>query len=158
MNLEQAFGTKFQKDVLRTRQFELNGHTFKVRVPLVAEMDAILKAMQTPDQARIEQHYKEFAESFLEDKDQAEKAGVVFKDNDVIVAGRSLLEAATTKSNTESRILAMFKLLVPEEQGFDMNTITYQMIDELFPFAIQLEIMDGITKTISPDYKTNRGK
>ena len=30
----QAFGSKFNKDDLRVRSFEMNGHTFKVKVPL----------------------------------------------------------------------------------------------------------------------------
>lgn len=158
MNLEMAFGHKFKKDSIRTRSFELGGHTFKVRIPLVSEMDAILKAMQTPDEERIEFHYKELTKAFFEDKKQAEDAGVKFEKDDVIVAGKSLREAATIKANTESRILEMFKLLVPEEQGFDMNTITYAMVEELFPFAIQLDIMECITKTIAPDYKGSRGK
>ena len=52
----------------------------------------------------------------------------------------------------------MFKLIVPEQIDFDMNTITYSMIEELFPFSIQLEIIEGITNTISPGYKATKGK
>ena len=41
-NLSQAFGSKFNKDLIRTRTFELGGHTFKVKVPLTAEYEKIV--------------------------------------------------------------------------------------------------------------------
>jgi len=47
---------------------------------------------------------------------------------------------------------------VPEDKTFDMNTITYSMVEELFPFSIQLEVVDSITKTISPSYESAKGK
>ena len=46
--LGSAFGEKYQakrKDIL-TRTFELGGHTFKVRIPLVAESDAMYKRLE----------------------------------------------------------------------------------------------------------------
>ena len=67
-------------------------------------------------------------------------------------------ETAINKVITEKRITEMFKLIVPEQADFDMNTITYSMIEELFPFSIQLEIIEGITNTISPGYKATKGK
>ena len=67
-------------------------------------------------------------------------------------------ETAINKVITEKRITEMFKLIVPEQTDFDMNTITYSMIEELFPFSIQLEIIEGITNTISPGYKATKGK
>ena len=76
----------------------------------------------------------------------------------MIVEGRSVREIAAGKATTEQRIVEMFKLLVAEEQGFDMDTITYPMIEELFPFAIQLEMLDLIAKTISPEYTAERKK
>lgn len=160
MNLAQAFGQKFQehKDAIRTRSFEMGGHTFKVRVPLAVEMDALVAAMKEPEPEKVEKYYKELAAPFVEDKKQSKESGIEFTENDVIVSGRSLREGATAKAITERRILEMIKLLVPEEQGFDMSTITYDMVEELFPFAIQLELMERITKTVSPDYKEHRGK
>jgi hypothetical protein len=49
-------------------------------------------------------------------------------------------------------------LLVPEEEGFDMDTITYSMIEELFPFTIQMQLVELISDTISPSYKETKGK
>jgi len=52
----------------------------------------------------------------------------------------------------------MIKLLVPEEKDFDMTTITYEMVDELFPFSVQLELLERIGDVISPSYSTTKGK
>jgi len=59
--LSSAFGEKYQakrKDLL-TRSFVLNGHTFKVRIPLVIESDAIYKKVSNPDDETIEKIYQE---------------------------------------------------------------------------------------------------
>ena len=75
-----------------------------------------------------------------------------------MVQGRSLKETAKNKILTDNRILAMIKLLVPEEKDFDMTTITYEMVDELFPFSVQLELLERIGDVISPSYSTTKGK
>jgi len=49
-------------------------------------------------------------------------------------------------------------MLVPENKDFDMNTITYADIEELFPFSVQLELLDYINSTISPNYTATKGK
>lgn len=156
MKLEAAFGKNFDSNKLRIRSFELNGHKFKVKVPLTTELESMYERINAKNEPRIEEIYKELSAPF--NKTNVDESIVEFKEDDVIVSGRSLREAATAKSNTETRILEMFKLLVPEEQGFDMNTITYDMVQEAFPFSIQVEIMELISKTTSPDYKEHRGK
>lgn len=161
MNLASAFGQKFQdhKDAIRIRSFELGGHTFKVKVPLTIELDAMYEVIKKPDEEAVEKYYAELSKTFIENRDTyKDNEEIQFTDDDVIVQGRSMREAAKNKATSEKRITEMFKLLVPEEQGFDMNTITYDMIEELFPFSIQLEIMDNISKVVSPDYKEKRGK
>ena len=81
-----------------------------------------------------------------------------YQDNDVLIKGTSYQETAKNKVIMENRITGLFKLLVPEEQGFDMSTITYEMIEELFPFPVQLQIMEEINAVISPNYKESKGK
>lgn len=149
----QAFGTKFNKDALRTRSFEFAGHTFKVRVPLTAESDAMFERLKTPDDAAVEKFYKELSKDFTEASDT-----VQITEDDVIIDGRSLREAAKSKVLIQARITEMMRLLVPEEQEFDMSTVTYDMIDELFPFAIQMQLMELIGETVSPNYNTTKGK
>lgn len=157
--LSQAFGQKFDKDRIRTRTFELGGHTFKVKVPLTAEFEAMTERMKLSDSTLVDKYYTELTSEFIKNKDgMSPDLGVEFTDNDVVIQGRSMREAAENKAITEMRIVEMFKLLVPEEQGFDMNTITYEMIEEMFPFSIQMDIIEAITDTVSPTYKASRGK
>lgn len=158
-NLSSAFGKKFNKDIIRTRSFDFNGHTFKVRVPLSAEYEAILKETQEVDEAKVDKYYNELAKEFIEKKDTIKSEDdVIFSDTDIVVQGRSLKETAKNKILTDNRILAMIKLLVPEEKDFDMTTITYEMVDELFPFSVQLELLERIGDVISPSYSTTKGK
>ena len=152
-NFSNAFGIKLNKDLLRIRSFEFNGHTFKVKVPLTAESDAMFERLKTPDEALIEQYYKEMSKSFTESSDT-----IQITENDVLIEGKSIREAAKSKVLIQSRVVEMMRLLVPEEIGFDMSTVTYEMVDELFPFAIQLQMMELIGETVSPNYATTKGK
>ena len=155
----QAFGSKFNKDDLRVRNFEMNGHTFKVKVPLTIEFEAMNERMKKADSEKIDKYYAELTKGFLDHKEEfPEELGIVFEENDILIQGRSMKEAAENKAVTEARIVELFKLLVPEEKGFDMATITYDMIEELFPFSIQMEIIEKISDAISPTYKDSRGK
>ena len=158
-NLEQAFGKKFNKDNVRMRSFDFNGHTFKVKIPLSAEYESLLTSVQEVDDAVVEKYYNELSGEFIKNKDTlAEQKEIEFKENDVIVQGRSMRETAKNKAISENRIVAMIRLLVPEEKDFDMATITYDMIDELFPFSVQLELVEEIGNVISPSYKSIKGK
>lgn len=157
--LSQAFGQTFDKDKLRIRSFELGGHTFKVKVPLTSEFEAMTDRMKAADNALIEKYYNELTQEFKKNQsDIPEDLGIKFLDNDIVIQGRSMKEAAKNKALTELRIVEMFKLLIPNEQGFDMNTITYDMIEEMFPFPIQMDIIEAISETVSPSYKATRGK
>jgi hypothetical protein len=160
-NLATALGKKFveNKEQIRTRSFELGGHTFKVKVPLSAESDAIQERLKNPDEELIEKYYKELAKPLLDNKDKSlPDDGVEFTENDVVVLGRSMREAAKNKVVTEARITEMFKLLVPEEADFDMTTITYQDIEQLFPLPIQLKVVEEISNVISFDYNKTKEK
>ena len=59
-----AFGEKYQanKKNLLIRSFELGGHTFKVRIPLMVESDAIYKKVSNPDDELVEKTYKVITE------------------------------------------------------------------------------------------------
>jgi len=161
-NFSKALGDKFElnKEALRTRKFEFNGHTFKVKVPLTVETDAISERTNNLDEVKLNEYYAELTKEFTDNKaDILDKTkDIEFTETDVIVKGRSLRETAKNKLLMETRILEMFKLLVPEEEGFDMNTITYSMIEELFPFTIQMQLLELISDTISPSYKETKGK
>jgi ribosomal protein S17E len=159
--LSAAFGNKFleNKDLVRTRSFDLGGHTFKVKIPLTSEYEAMLERMKLENPETIKKYYEEIAKEFIKNKATlSEDLGVVITDDDVVIQGRSIKETAKNKYLTELRILEMVKLLVPEEKDFNMSEITYEMVEELFPFSIQLELIERISETISPSYKETRGK
>ena len=156
-----ALGKKFveNKDAIRIRSFELGGHTFRVKVPLTSDFDAMQERVKIVDETKKDQYYQDLAKPFLENKEEFLKEGnVVFQDDDILLQGTSLKETAKNKAITENRILELFKFIVPEEEGFDMNTITYDMIEELFPFSVQLQVVECINEVISPSYKAAKGK
>ena len=154
-----ALGKSFNKDSLRIRSFELGNHTFKVKVPLTAEYESMLEAIKIVNNEKVNQYYDELSKEFINNKSEFEKQeDVVFTDNDILLKGTSLRETAKNKAILENRILSLIKLIMPEEEGFDMSTITYDMVEELFPFSVQIQLIEEISLVISPSYKTVRGK
>ena len=153
-----AFGEKYQanRKNLLTRSFELGGHTFKVRIPLVSESDAIYKKVSEPDTDMIEKIYVEITAS-LRQFEATQTEDFKFTDNDVIVDGRSMREAAKNKAITEARITEFFKLLIPAVEGASLDDLTYQDIEDEFPFSVQMQIVDKIGEVISPTYREARG-
>jgi hypothetical protein len=156
--LSTAFGEKYQanKKNLLIRSFELGGHTFKVRIPLVAESDEIYKKVSDPDADTVEKIYVDITASLR--KFQATQSDdFKFTDDDVLVDGRSMREAAKNKAITEARITEFFKLLVPELEGASLEDLTYKDIEEEFPISVQMQIVEKIGEVISPTYKEARG-
>jgi hypothetical protein len=153
-----AFGDKYQtnRKNLLIRSFELGGHIFKVRIPLVAESDAIYKKVSEPDEETIEKVYQEITKPLRQfENNQTEE--FKFTDNDILVDGRSMREAAKNKAITEARITEFFKLLVPEMEGVTLEDLTYADIEEEFPISVQMQIVEKIGEVISPTYKEARG-
>jgi len=153
-----AFGDKYQsnKKNLLTRSFELGGHTFKVRIPLVAESDAIYQKVSEPNEETIEKIYQEITKPLRQfENNQTEE--FQFTENDILVEGRSMREAAKNKAITEARITEFFKLLVPELDGASLEDLTYADIEEEFPLSVQMQIVEKIGEAISPTYKEARG-
>ena len=156
--LSSAFGEKYQakrKDLL-TRSFVLNGHTFKVRIPLVIESDAIYKKVSNPDDETIEKIYQEITAP-LRQFENNQTEDFEFTDTDILVEKRSMREAARNKAITEARITEFFKLLVPEMEGVTLEDLTYADIEEEFPIAVQMLIVEKIGEVISPTYREARG-
>jgi hypothetical protein len=161
MDFSKAFGEKFaeNKDLLRIRSFELNGHTFKVKVPLTSENEAMYERTKVIDEAKAQQFYDEMAKEILANPDKyKDDPEIEFQDSDIIVKGISLKETSRNKVLTQNRITEMVRLLVPENKDFDMSSISYQDIDDLFPFSVQMELLEEINNTISPSYAQNRKK
>jgi hypothetical protein len=153
-----AFGEKYQanKKNLLIRSFELGGHTFKVRIPLMVESDAIYKKVSNPDDENIDKIYQEITQPLRQFEDNQTEE-FKFVDNDILVDGRSMREAAKNKAITEARITEFFKLLVPEVEGVSFEDLTYSDIEEEFPLSVQMMIVEKIGEVISPTYREARG-
>jgi hypothetical protein len=153
-----AFGEKYQanKSNMLIRSFELGGHTFKVKIPLVAESDAIYKRVSNPSESLVNQIYDEITLP-LRQFENNQTDDFKFVDNDILVDGRSMREAAKNKAITEARITEFFKLLVPELEGASLEDLTYKDIEDEFPLSVQMQIVDKIGEAISPTYKESRG-
>lgn len=153
--LGSALGEKFQQNKLSilTRTFDLGNHTFKVRVPSSGEIERIFEYFKTPNADDVEIIYQELTKN-LQDIESQE---VEKLENDILISGRSMREAAKNKAIVEYRITEYFKFLIPET-GETLDDLTYADIESEFPFAIQLQITDKINEVISPDYKEIREK
>jgi hypothetical protein len=152
--LASALGGKYEQNKLSilTRSFELGNHTFKVKVPSVGDIEQIYNYFKNPDEAVTEQIYQELiANLVIDPEDKVEKT-----DNDTIVEGRSMREAAKNKNITQYRIVKYIQMLVPETGSLD--DLTYADVEAEFPLAIQLTLVDKINEVISPDYKDIKSK
>lgn len=158
--LAQLLGSNYEqkRTNIFTRQFELGGHTFKVRVPLISESDEIYKRVMEPNEQIINRIYKEMTDPLQKFKEEAtEESGFVFTDNDVLVSGRSMREAAKNKAMTEARVVEYIKLLIPENPENSLSDLTYEDIELEFPMSVQLMLCEKIGEAISPTYKEARG-
>jgi hypothetical protein len=158
--LSATLGEKYQskRSAIFTRTFELGGHTFKVHIPSIAEADAIYQKVMNPPDEVIDALYAKMVEPLLTFKDSASPEDEVeYLDNDVVVKGRSMREAAKNKAMTEAKITEYIKLLVPENPEATMDDITYADVEAEFPLPIQLSLVEKIAEVISPSYKESRG-
>jgi uncharacterized protein YbaA (DUF1428 family) len=151
--LSSALGTGAE---FRIKKFELGGHAFRVRVPLVSESDAMHSRIIKPDSAAIDKIYAELTKSLDEFK-TLKNEELVFSENDVVVSGRSMREAATNKAMMEARITEMVRLLQTDNAANNLDDITYAEIELEWPLSVQLALVEKISEVISPGYKEIRG-
>lgn len=156
--ISNALGGKYQENRLSvmTRTFVLGDHLFRVRVPSVGEIEAIYNYFKTPDQDLVEKTFKELTYELVKIKED-KPDGVVYNDKDIIVEGRSMMEASKNKVVLQHRIVEYFKFLIPED-GQTLADLEYQDIEEEFPLAIQIQLIDKISEVIAPDYKAIKEK
>lgn len=156
--IASALGGKYQENRLSvmTRTFVLGDHTFRVRVPAVHEIEAVYNYFKNPNVDLIENAFKSMTYDLVSIKD-TNPEGVIYTDKDVIVDGRSMMEAARNKVILQHRIVEYFKFLIPED-GQSLDDLEYSDVEEEFPLSIQIQIIDKISEVISPDYKAIKEK
>lgn len=141
MKFSQAFG---DTTALRIKSFELAGKTFKVRVPLSKELEAMQERIEVVDENKYQVRLQKALKGLQGDE----------KDGDVFVEGRSTKELVKTAMQVENRIVELFKFLVPVEG--DLNDLTYEEIEAELPFTVQLEMIRAIQEAIQPSYGESR--
>lgn len=146
--LASAFG---ETTSLRTKTFELGGHTFKVRIPLSKELDALHERVAKIDQAEFKKRFDKMTSSF---RGSEAVEGIVVTEDDVVVEGRSTKDLVETILQMEARMVEYIKLLIPENGTLD--DITYEDVEAEWPMAVQLEILAKISEAIQPGYKDSR--
>ena len=125
-------------DSIRTKEFELGGFKFKVRVPLDKELEDITKRFLSPSDELINARMDKM-KGLLSGEDSEME---INKDNVISVL------------RMEQKITEYVRLLVPEEGT--IADITYEEISEEFPLQVQLELLNKITEAIQPGYKDAR--
>lgn len=135
---------------LRTKTFELGGHTFKVKVPLTSELDEMFARIIQVDENIVKERLKKMTDALTKEPIE----GVEVTKDDVIVNGASTKETVVSVLKMERKITEYIKLLVPENG--DLSELTYDDIEQEFPLQIQLELIEKITEAIQPGYKDAR--
>lgn len=126
-------------DSIRTKEFELGGFPFKVRVPLDKELEDITKRFVTVSDKDLEARMKKMT-ALLKDEDTKE-----------VEINK---ESVQSIIRMEQKITEYIRLLIPVEG--DISDITYEEISEEFPLQVQLELLTKITEAIQPGYKDAR--
>ena len=153
-----ALGPRYEENrmSIMTRTFALGDHTFKVKVPSVGEMEIMNDKLKNPDQEEIDLVYKELTADIEVLRNEL-NSDVRFEKDDIFIGDRSMKEAAKNKVVVKYRITQYMKLIVPDS-GASLDDLTYQDIEDEFPFAIQMQFMDKILEVLSPSYKEIREK
>lgn len=146
--LSSAFGNT---GALRLKSFELGGHVFKVRIPLTKEMEEMNQRIEAVPQDELDARYQKMTSTF---RDGEKIDGVEITETDVIVDGRSSRELVLSAIKIERRIVELFSLLVPDSGT--LEGLTYQEIEEEFPFSVQVEMISKISDAIQPGFKEQR--
>jgi 6-pyruvoyl-tetrahydropterin synthase len=135
---------------LRTKTFELGGHTFKVKVPLTSELDEMFSRIAKVDENAVKERLKKMTDALTKEPID----GVEITEDDVIVNGASTKQTVISVLQMENKITEYIRFLVPENG--DLSSLTYEEIDQEFPLQIQLELIEKITEAIQPGYKDAR--
>jgi hypothetical protein len=137
-------------DSIRIKTFELGGHSFKVKVPLNKELEDIGNRIVNIPKEEIDSRLKKMTSALTTEKVE----GVEVTENDVIVDGKSTKETIVAVAQMERRVVEYIKLLVPDSGSLD--DLTYQDVEEEFPFSVQIELVEKISESIQPGYKDAR--
>lgn len=134
-------------DSIRYKTFQLGSNTFKVKVPLTNELEKMTERYLTVDESLLKDRLEKMTVAIR----ASGQENVQVTEDDVIVDGKSSKETVKSIIQMEQRITEYVKLLVPANG--EINDLTYEEIEEVFPLQIQLELLENIMDAIQPGYK-----
>ena len=131
---------------IKTRAFEYHGQQFRVRIPTLGEIESFESDLkvQSEDKAKLEELYQKRKDQFKEDQD------VVIKDDEVWVKERPLRDIVKAEYIGRIRITWLFNLLETKVDD-GLGALTYEDISEELPMSVQTDIIELISKAMSPE-------
>lgn len=150
MKIQDKFGKSFQRQTHTDIDFA--GHTLKVYLPTRKEMLGLEDKIKFPPDALIAEEYEKLHSTFHKLYKINQNINAEFKDDDIIVEGRSLREAAKFKAQDLMREIAYVNL-VGFEEGDEMFALSYEQISETFSEAQIKHLVGLIEKAVNPNYE-----
>ena len=148
---------------IKTDETEFN---LKVRIPLKQEFELINESIVATDEVKVEALYQKLSQSVKKTLDDGgeeflktinkDKDFIIVKDNDIIIDGNSIRNAAVLSIMMESKVEQYFHLLVSETG--EPITESYEEIAKEFPEDVIKQIVNEIEKIIKPDYSSVKKK
>lgn len=132
---------------IRYKTFQLGSNTFKVKVPLTNELEQMTERYLAVDESLLKERLEKMTVAIR----ASGQENIQVTEDDVIVDGKSSKETVKSIIQMEQRITEYVKLLVPANG--EINNLTYEEIEEVFPLQIQLELLENIMDAIQPGYK-----
>ena len=133
--------------------------TLRVRIPLKKEMESTLEAINNPPEEAVQAIYERLSKPILDILEsggdaikESTKDKVIVKDDDVIMDGTSIRQAAKFTAMWETKVERFFQLLQSETD--EPINETYAQITDEFPEQVVRTIVEEIEAAIKPDYKT----
>jgi hypothetical protein len=151
MKIQDKFGKSFQRQT--HTDIEFAGHLLKVYLPTRKEMLRLEEKIKNPPDALISEEYEKLYATFQKLYKINQSVDAEFLDDDVIVEGRSLREAAKFKAQELMREIALVNL-VGFEEGDEMFALSYEDISDTFSEAQIKHLVNLIQKAVNPDYET----
>jgi hypothetical protein len=150
MKIQDRFGKSFQRQTHADIDFA--GHTLKVYLPTRKEMLGLEDKIKNPPDALVAEEYEKLHATFQKLYKINQNVNAEFKDDDIVVEGRSLREAARFKAQDVMREIAYVNL-VGFEEGDEMLALSYEQISETFSEAQIKHLVSLIEKAVNPDYE-----
>jgi len=151
MKLQERLGA-FQRQKYKTINFA--NQELQVYVPTRNEKKNLMDKLRKPTPELIEAEYQDLIKSLWEFASPTDD-GIEVKDDDVVVNGSSMKNAARYKSIMKMREIAMISL-VGFKEGDDLFALSYEDISDTLSEVEIKELVKSIESVVNPDYEETK--